>query len=89
MKSLIFTCVCIKQQKEIEYDAPQMKIIHSFSCNKMECLSFFLSLPPPSLRRNEMRGQISKTNKIKSFIEVFDAHGYVIALYFTDNRLAQ
>ena len=93
MKSLIFTCVCMKQQKQIEYDAPQMNIIDLFSCNKREYLSFFLlslSLAISlSLRRKELEGQISKTNKNKSFIEVFDAHGYFIALYFTDNRLVQ
>ena len=92
MKSLIFTCVCMKRQKQIEYYAPQMNIIDLFSCNKREYLSFFLYLSLSlslSLRRKESEGQISKTNKNELFIEVFDAHGYFIALYFTDNRLVQ
>lgn len=80
----------MKQQKQIEYDAPQMNIIDLFSCNKRAYLSFFLYLSLfLFLRRKEWEGQISKTNKNKSFIEVFDAHGYFIALYFTDNRLVQ
>ena len=88
----------MKRQKQIEYYAPQMNMIDLFSCNKREYLSFFLYLSPslsfslslfPSLRRKESEGQISKTNKNELYIEHFDAHGYFIALYFTDNRLVQ
>ena len=69
MKSLIFTCVCMKRQKQIEYYAPQMNMIDLFSCNKREYLSFFLYLSLSDVKNRKVRylKQI-KTNHLLKFL---------------------